>query len=368
MTTLLKDTFQKGVSIVNRFVSLRPSIPVLGNIFFSAEKGKVILRVTNLETSIEIVLSAKTDKEFETTIPAKLLTEFLNTVRGKEVTIEAEKENIILSTTDTKGTIATISATEFPKPPFLETKKDLAKFETNSIFQNATKVAFAASQDEGKPVLNSIYLKKEDDKLALVATDGFRLAKQLLTEKTEVDEILVPARTFVESLKVAAELEEAEVGITSDKNTNQLLIIGENFQVATRLISGVYPNYKQIIPNNFPTNISISREELLAAVKTAAVFARDLGNVVTLTVDKKNTVTLSATTLQIGGGTTRVDAQAGGEELKISFNSHYFLDGLAALKSETITVDFSGALSPALMTGKDEPNFTYIVMPVKSQK
>ena len=124
MTRLLKAHLQKGVAIVNRFVSLRPTLPVLGNIFFRSEKGKIILRVTNLETSVEVRIPAKTGGEWETTIPARLFTEFVNTVKGNEIKIEFDKENAVLSTEETKVTIATISAAEFPKPPFSERPKE----------------------------------------------------------------------------------------------------------------------------------------------------------------------------------------------------------------------------------------------------
>lgn len=368
MPTVVKTNLQRGVSIVNRFIPLRPTIPVLGNVYFGVEKGEIILRVTNLETSIEVKIPAKTDTAWETTIPAKLLTEFLSTVGGTELEIETEKESVVLNTDQTKVTIATISATEFPKPPFSERGKEESKFKTSETYQTAAKIAFAASLDEGKPVLNSIYLKKEEGGLALVATDGYRLAKQLLPTSADTDELLVPARTFVEALKVANELEEEAVVVTSDKNTNQLLVVGENFQVATRLVNGVYPNYKQIIPSKFVTSIDVNREELTAAVKTVAVFARDLGNVVTFNITDKKKVILSATTLQVGEGSTQLGAEVSGESIKVSFNSHYFSDGLAALKSETVKVAFSGELSPALISAKEDPNFSYIVMPVKSQK
>ena len=160
MTTLLKENLQKAVSVVNRFISLRPTLPVLGNIYIKGVKGKLILRVTNLETSIEISTPSKTEEEWEITVPGKLLLEFLNTVRGKEATIELEKESFVISTEETKGTLATISATEFPKPPFSEHPKETVKFKAKDIYQIATKVAFAASQDEGKPILNSMYLTK----------------------------------------------------------------------------------------------------------------------------------------------------------------------------------------------------------------
>lgn len=368
MTSLLKENLQKGVSLVNRFVSLKPTIPVLANIYLSGEKAKLTLRVTNLETSIQVELPAKTEASWETTAPAKLLSEFLNAVGGNETVLALEKENITIKTQDSQGTLATIAASEFPKPPFVETRQEATSFKASEIYQIVSKIAFAASQDEGKPVLNSIYLTKEDDKPLLVATDGYRLTKHTLERKEQFGDLLVPARTFLEALKVANDLEEEEVGILSNADANQLLIIGDKFQVATRLINGTYPNYKQIIPTSFGTSVEIKREELIAAVKATAVFARDLGNVVTLAVSPKQKLSISASTKQVGEGSTLLTANVAGSELVVSFNSHFLVDGLAALKSDSVRIEFSGALSPAKISAADEPNFVYIVMPVKAQK
>lgn len=368
MTTLLKETLQKGVSIVNRFVSLKPSIPVLANIYLSGEKAKLVLRVTNLETSIHVEIPAKTQTNWETTAPAKLLAEFLTAVGGSEAELGLDKENITIKTQDSQGTLATIAASEFPRPPFVESRQGATEFKAADIYQIVTKIAFAASQDEGKPVLNSIFLTNEEEKPVLVATDGYRLAKYTLAQNEKFDDLLVPARTFLEALKVANDLEEEVVAVLSNPEANQLLVIGDKFQVATRLINGTYPNYKQIIPTDFGTRLEAKREELIAAVKATAVFARDLGNVITLNVSPKQKLTLSATTKQVGEGITSLAANVEGGELVVSFNSHYLVDGLAALKSDAVKIEFSGALSPAKISAKEEPNFVYIVMPVKAQK
>jgi DNA polymerase-3 subunit beta len=307
----------------------------------------------------------------ETTVPAKLLGEVLNTIPGENVSIKTDKENIIIETQDTIGTLATISAAEFPKPPFdteREEKNETTEFKTKEILQAVGRVAFAASIDEGKPVLNTVNLTNEESEFILVATDGYRLARQTLPVKSPIEELLIPAKTLLETLKIASDFEEEEVTFSSDKDSNQLVIKGSNFQVATRLVNGTYPNYKQIIPTSFPTTLNINRETLLTAIKSTAVFARDLGNVVTFSLTKPNKVSLKATTAQIGEGSTELSGEVQGENLTVSFNSHYFADGLTNLKSEKVKVEFSGQLSPAIITAEGDKGFSYVVMPVKAQK
>jgi len=367
MIKFVKEDFQKAVVLANRFVPLRPTLPVLNNLYLRSDKTNVLLKATNLETTIEIKISAKVDQDLEVTVPAKPLAELLNNLSSSEISLTSEKESLIVISQETKAKLSTISTSEFPKTAFLEKKDNGAVLEVPKIQQAVARIFFAASTDEGKPVLNCIYLENEGKTSALVATDGYRLAKQDLDTTIEKKNLLVPARAFAEALKSAAELGEAKIELKSDEETNQLLFIGDFFQLATRLIGGTYPNYKQIIPTTFTTNLLVKREALISAIKTAAVFALDLGNVVTLNLDRKG-VAISAATTQIGESTTFVPAKMNGQDLKISFNSRYLNEGLSVLKSEEVRLDFSGALSPALVTAKNDEGFSYIVMPVKAQK
>ncbi len=365
---LIKEDLQKIVNITNRFVPLRPSLPVLGNIYVAAQKGRLVLQATNLESSIRLSTAAKSAEEWATTVPAKFFVEVLNSLKGREVELNLEKENLLINTQETEGSLATISASEFPKPPFVETVQSEAEVSVKETYTAIGRVAFAASQDEGKPVLTSIFITKEKDATVIVATDGYRLAKQALPNSYGLKDLLVPARIFVEALKAANDTEEEQVGLAVSAKENQLLVVGENLQVATRLISGTYPNFNQIIPQSFVASFVVAKEDLAAAVKTTAVFARDLGNVVTFELTKNNELLLNAATLQVGEASTKLTPEITGEPVKVSFNSQYFLDGLSALKDEIVEVKFSGPLSPAAITANGKEDFLYIVMPVKSQR
>lgn len=364
-TKLISEQLKKVVSISNRFVPLRPSLPVLANVYLKATKTKLILVATNLESSIRVEIPAVSE-EWEITTPAKILGEFLNSTKDKEVNLSLSKENLKVSSGNLEANIAGIAASEFPKVP--ENKsEDAIAFKQKELQEAVSSVAFAASVDEGKPVLNGILIKEEDDKTILVATDGYRLAKKILSKKYKIEQTIVPARIFPEALRVAAEMEETEVSLSISENDNQLLLFGESFLIATRLIDGVYPNFNQIIPNKFVTEVLVSKENLIAAIKATAVFARDSGNVVKLSLGKNQEIKLAANTVQVGESSASVVAKITGDELKIAFNSHYLLDGLNSIAEENIKISFSGVLSPAQIVGENEKGFMYIVMPVKAQ-
>jgi DNA polymerase-3 subunit beta len=364
-TTLLKTDLQRSLAIANRFVSQRPSLPVLGNVLLSAKKTDLTLMATNLETSLQITIPAKSDVTWEFTIPARVFNEFVVNAKGNEINLEQNKDTVKISFDEMVGSISGIASSEFPKLPEINIEK-ADEVDLEEISEAVNKVAFAASVDEGKPVLTGILIKKTEKKTIFVATDGYRLAQKELQNGYALDEVIVPAKTLVEALKVANELGEEKVNLIFSKGENQLLLSGENFNVASRLLDGTYPQFQQIIPSKFTTEVSLKRNEVIDSIKAVSVFAKDTGNVVKLKIDKEG-VLFSANTAQIGEASAMVSASTSGEGLSVAFNSRFLLEGLSALKSEDIEMNFSGELTPALLKDKANTEFIYIVMPVKVQ-
>lgn len=365
-TLLLHEDLIKVVNIVGRFIPLRPSLPVLGNLLLKVDKANLFVSSTNLETAITVSLPVKTNQDWEITVPAKIFSEFLNNTSGKEVGLEIVKEALKITTEAANGTVAAITASEFPKLT-TDIGKDNIEFDQKELLEAVNSVAFSASIDEGKPILNGILLKNEADKTIIVATDGYRLSKKELKTKYNLEEILLAAKTLVEVLKIAGELGEEKIKLNLSAENNQAVFSGDDFVLTGRLLSGTYPNFNQIIPTKFESKIEVNKAALISAIKSAAVFARDLGNVVKLEIDKDTQLKVSANTLQVGEGEASVAATNSGEKLKVAFNSRFLLDGLNSLKGEVVELNLSGVLSPALLRDKDETSYIYIVMPVKAQ-
>lgn len=364
--TLIKEELLKAVSIANRFVGLRPSLPVLANILLKAEKGRLIIGATNLETSVRLVIPAKSNTEWEITVPAKIAAEFITNAQSKEISLEKDKEAIKITGEDISGNLAGIDASEFPKLPEAS-GEEVIEFQQKTLQEAINQIAFAASLEESKPVLTGILIRSEEGKTIAVATDGYRLARKELSKEYKISETLIGAKALVEVLKIAGEMGEDSINLSVSKEKNQTIFSGENFQISGRLLDGTYPNFKQIIPQTFVTTAEVNREQLIAALKAAAVFARDLGNVVKLNLEAKKGIKITANTLQIGEGEATVAGTVSGEALKVAFNSHYFLDGLNGLKCESVEINFSGPLSPALLRDTADKSYIYIIMPVKAQ-
>src|SRR3972149_1104188 len=364
MTKLIREDFLKTISIAGRFVPVRPSLPVLANMLLEADKGILRVSTTNLDSSGRLVLPAKSEGVWKITTPAKILTDFIGSAVDKEVSLEVDKENLLVASGEIKGIFAGISASEFPTLP--EATEEGSEFEYHELQEAVNNVAFAASSDEAKPILTGIFINQEAGGTIIVATDGYRLAKKTLGKKYEFNQVVIPARTLVESLRIAGEMGEPSVRLVVAKGKNQTLLVGENFQIASRLLSGTYPQFQQIIPNDFVNSFTVDKDKLTAAIKATAVFARDLGNVVRFNLTK-NALKLTASTAQVGEGAATLEVAGGGAGSKIAFNSRFILEGLSAIGTTTVEVKFSGPLSPAAICGRGGKDFLYIIMPVKSQ-
>ncbi len=364
--TVLTEELNKALNLVSRVVSVKPSLPVLANVLLKASKTKLELVATNLETSVKLTVSAKIEEEGETTLPAKIFSELVNTTKEEKLDLTLNKENLEIKGTNLKASLATISALEYP--PFLDkTKGEKQTVPTQLILEALGQVVFASSVDEGRPILTGVLLRGEKENSLLVATDGFRLAKKEIALNYEGPDLIVPARSFQEVTRFAQEAAVPDLQMALLTENNQIFFGSEKFELTSRLLEGSFPKFEQIIPEKFVSSVKLSKGVLVDQIKQTAVLARDLGNVVQIDIDKQKGMFLQAKTAQIGAVSTKLDTKVDGDALKIAFNARYLLDGLAVIPEEIVTLSFSGPTSPAMVSGDKDDSFTYIVMPVRIQ-
>ncbi|MDP2670926.1 MAG: DNA polymerase III subunit beta [bacterium] len=365
-TTILKEDLAKALNLVSRIVSPRPSLPVLNNVLLSVTKEGVTLSATNLETSIKVKAPAKTSLEGSTTVPAKVFGEFINSLKEEKLDLVLEKENLEVVGEATKAQLATINPLEFPALPEIR-KEETEVLESAELVEAINQVVFAASVDEARPILTGVLLREEKGGLLFVATDGYRLAKKETKIKTNLKEMVVPAKSLLEVAKLITEMGEEEIRLGLLGEKNQVVFVGNNFELSTRVLDGAFPNFEQIVPKKLILETKLDREGLSEAVRQTAVLAKDLGSVVQIEAKPGKEIVLSAKTAQLGQATTRLSGEVSGEAVSVALNSRFLLEGLSNFKAKEISFDLSGATSPALLSDKKDPSFIYIVMPVRVQ-
>ena len=369
---LPQETLVKSLSTVARFVSPKPSLPVLGNILLSVEEGKLKLSATNLQMGINFWLPAKIQEEGEITVPAKILLEFVSSLPPQEISLALEDKILHLSCGSFEANINGIDPEEFPSLVKIEGEPTLT-LSASDFASSLTPVCFAASLEEGRPVLTGVLTEIEKEKISFVATDGYRLS----WKKMEIDnsslkkkiELLVPAKVLEEIIRIIHETKEEKVKIFVLEKQNQIVFSFEKIQVSSRLIEGSFPDYQKVIPKESKTEVEVEVEELTQAVKVASIFARNSANIIKISCDPKVGLQLSANTKEVGDNVSKVEAKIKGEPLEIAFNSRFVLDLLNNISSEMLLLEFSGNLAPGvfrLLSKKGvDKSFLHLIMPVR---
>lgn len=368
---LLQEDLNRGLSIVSRFVASRPQLPVLANIFLSVEKNNQLrLAATNLDIGIQYWLGAKVEKPGQLVVPAKEVSEFVSYLGAEKLTLAAEGKLKLKITSRSGETVFNgMDPAEFPQIPAVNQEKTVS-LSTAELSQVVNQVGFAAASDDSRPVLTAIYWQFTPAGYQMVATDGYRLSQKTvavkevkLTDKEEAV-FLVPARSLIELVRLAAEEKEFRFGLTDDQN--QVVFLLPSLQLNSRLIEGEFPDYQKIIPQQAKVKVMVDREAFYRAVKISSVFARESANIVKLKLEKEKII-ISANAPSVGENKTEVEAKIEGQDLTIAFNYRFLLDFLNVIpeKEEEIIFEFTEPLSPGVFKIKGDSSWLHIIMPVR---
>ncbi|NQU78123.1 DNA polymerase III subunit beta [Candidatus Falkowbacteria bacterium] len=377
----LKENLNKGLKIVSRVASGNTSLPILNNVLLEAKNETLSLVTTNLEIGVQSLIRGKIEEEGKVTVPASLLANYISFLPNKQVNVVVEGSTLVVSCERQKTKIKGIEATDFPIIPKIEKNKGFV-CKKSDLSRAIGQVLFTVVPNETRPEISGGLLafgalnggsKPEDkNKLFLVGTDSYRLAEKkidfkVLAEKDKEsmigDKVVVPHSSLQELLRILDHEEDEEVRIYVSEN--QIMFSTGDSELVSRVVSGQYPDYKQIIPTDFKTKAKVNVSEVLTAVKTASLFSQSGMNDVSLSLKPGKGVTVSSVNTQTGESTSDIKAEIEGEENGIVFNYRYVLDGLNALGGEEAIIEVVDNASPAVLHLADGSDYLYIIMPIK---
>ena len=364
--TIAKDQILNGLQAVQNVVSTRTTLPILSNVLMRAEGNRLEFTATDLDVTIACGVEAQVKKGGASTLPVKKLFGIARELGGGEIDLEVDEKNVCsVRCGPSFYKIHGLSADEFPPlPKFKEDKKVVLPQQT--IKSMLRKTSFAMSTDESRYVLNGIFLSLKDHKLTMVATDGRRLA--LVEEEVEVaeksqGEFIIPAKAVNELIRLLQDKGDVEIKFGENQAAFTLKDEkGFSILVATKLIEGNYPNYRQVIPGEAKERISLVREEFLHALKRAEIMTSDKANSVKLTFGKNN-LAITANSPEVGEARESLAVNYKGKELAVAFNPKYMIDPLNALSDDEIFLELIDELSPGVV--KIKAPFLYVVMPMR---
>ena len=364
-----------GLATVGRAVASRSTLPVLSNILLETDEGRLRLAATNLEIGVSCWIGARVEAEGRTTVPARLLTEFVNSLPPGQIDMELVQrtQTLNLKCARYEANIKGIDAGEFPEVPTAESigGRDNLHLKADAFKRMIDQVVFAAATDESRPILTGVLAQFHQGGLILAAADGFRLSVTSADVGVDLDEtvsVIVPARALAELSRISGEQEEPiELIITPTRN--QILFHLTHTDLVSQLIEGNFPDYKQIVPKAHTTQTVVATQELLKAVKVAFLFARDAANIIRFHIVPGSELTpgqmiVTGTSAELGDNVSEIDASITGDEVEIAFNARYMIDALSVVGTAEVAVETSTASSPGVIRPVGGNDFLCVIMPM----
>ncbi|MCC7289714.1 DNA polymerase III subunit beta [bacterium] len=368
-----QDTFAKYLNVVSRVVNSKPGLPILSNILIEVQKGKLVMTATDLEIGINTWIGIESKSEGAVTVPAKQISEFVNSIPSEKVDVVLDKQVLDVSTVNNSAQFHTIPADDYPKVATAGGGKPVLKLNKEDLLLSINRVAFAAASDDVKPVLTGIKIELEGKTASFVAADGLRLSKQSIKLSSEVKEnshFLVPVKAMQELAFVLTEFagqdgkDDVEVYVIEDRN--QVLFRYNDVDIISRLIDGQYPDYKQILPSVFKTQVQLSTSEFTNSLKVTNIIARSvLGNKIIVEIDPKGSnVVMSATLSDVGSNKSVVAGKVEGDAIKMAFSSKFLSDMANNIGAEEIVFESSEPVKPGVFKIKGDDTFVHLIMPM----
>jgi DNA polymerase III subunit beta len=358
-----KENLRKGLFVVSRVVGVGNPLQVLNNILVKTDQGRIKLSSTNLEIGVNTWVGGKIEEEGALTVPAKLINEYINNLPSEKVTLTSKETTLNLESENYKTNIKGLSSEDFPLIPQVQ-DEPYAKIDSQELRSAFSETIWASAANETQPEISGIFMAFEENHIRVAATDRYRLAERVALLKEGVPqpkEVIVPSRTVSELYKIlSTAVGEVEVYFSE----SQVLFKFDDTELISRLIDGQYPDYRQIIPKEFKTSVSLNREELTHAIKATALFAPDSNNIQFEVLENEG-VKITASSAAAGENEVLVKSQVSGAKNTAIFNYRYILDCLNNLREEKITLKMIDDASPAMIVPEGRSNYLYIVMPIK---
>ncbi len=353
-----------SISIVQKSVSSKTTLPILKGIYLEATMNQLKLIGTDLEIGIESIIEAEVQKEGSIVIDARLFSEIIRKLPDSSVEISIEENNqVLIKCKSTEFNILSQNATDYPELPVIEEEQTYEI--PQELFRNMIRqTVFATSQDESRPILTGVLVEIEDERLNMVALDGYRLAlRRGKIKAQDTYKVVIPAKTLNEISRIMNMDEDEPIKIALTDN-HGLFTIG-NTKLVSRLLEGEFINYNQILPKEYKSRIKVNTKSFLNSIERASLLGREgKSNLVKFTIsDDKMIITSNS---ELGNVYEEVEIELEGNDLEIAFNSKYFIEALKVIEDDEIFLDLTSNISPGIIKTVHNDNHVYLILPVRS--
>ena len=354
----------EAISVVSKAITNKTTSQILEGIKIVCSNDKLILSATDLEMSIEKTIRAEVEIEGETVVPGRLFGEYIKKLTNQQIECELnEKNQLRIVYTDSEGCLQCMEISEFPQIKELEKDNyfEIGKEDFKNLISN---VYYAVAQDDSRPILKGVLIETTANTIKAVAVDGCRLSisNKTLISSTKDFSIIIPGKNLNEIVRMMDNEGNIKVYVHSN---NIMVDLGDTI-IINRLIDGQFINYRQIVPKDFSTVVTINKEQLEDAIDRASVLSRiDKNNLVKFDIREKNLMLTSNS--EIGNTKENITVGVKGNDLNISFNSKYFSDCLKVVDDAYVKISFNSQIQPCVVTPCEGEDFVFLILPVKSR-
>ena len=360
-----RDTLLRPLQIVSGIVERRHTMPILANILIR-KQGET---VSFLSTDIEIQISTKAnigvgEEQEATTVAARKLLDILRALpESGEVTLTLQNKKLAVQSGKSRFSLQTLGAEDFPTVAEAETFDASVSLPQKTLKHLFHMVHFSMAQQDIRYYLNGLLLVLDGNHVIAVATDGHRLAFcQVATEQSfERMEVIIPRKTITELSRL---LEENDNPVAINIAANQIKLQFADLELISKLVEGKFPDFNRVIPKGYKNHFQIGREEFLRSLQRVAIMTNDKFKGVRCIMSHGSLKIISSNADQ-EEAIEEIEVVYDGDEVDIGFNVSYLLDVLNNLKCEQINVSLGDSNSSALISIPDNPDFKYVVMPMR---
>ena len=362
-----KDKILKAINSVTKAVASKTTMPILEGILIQTNDNEVKFTTYDLEIGIEYIMDSNVEEQGATVVNAIMFSEIIRKLPDTEIHISLNEKNLLVI--ECEGSLyklATMNPDEFPELPQINVENSI-EIEQNSLKEMIRKTIFAVSTEENRPIFTGCLFEIKNNKLNVVAVDGFRLAWKSKFLQNHVNDFtaVIPGRTLNEVNKIILDsFDMIKIGVAK----NQALFEMENCKLVTRLLDGEFLNYASVIPENWETRVRVNKNALQNCFERISLISSS-----SIEKEKKYPVkvaidigklTISCTN-QTGDAKEEMYVSTEGQNLEAGFNPKYFLDALRAIDDEEIFVDFGTSISPCIIRPVDDGDYIYMILPIR---
>jgi DNA polymerase-3 subunit beta len=329
---------------------------------------QLVVAGTDLDLTIRVATTVTGQGDGVTVAPGRLLTDIVRALEPGAVSLDADDQEVRISAGRSQFAVRTHAAADFPRLPV--PAEEAVTLPVAGLAEALKQVVRAASSEDTRPILTGVLMAAEASGLRLVATDSYRLAVRDLPGAgilKEGQKVLVPSRALAELqrlLGAAAPSGEQPSGVTLRLGDHDATFEVGDVRLTTRLIEGEFPNYRQLIPANYPNVLVVGREAVLDAIRRVKLLVRDPTTPVRMAL-RPDGIELTVITQDWGQASEEVDAKYDGSEMVVAFNPNYLIDGIEAITSDEVQLETLDALKPATIKPTEDSDYLYLLMPVR---